>query len=567
MYRILIADDEAVVREGMRDRIDWESHGFSLVGVCADGRTALDTVEREQPDVVLTDICMPFIDGLDLSQAVYDRFPGTRVILLTGYDRIDYAQEAVRRRVSDFLLKPITPKELRSVLDRVRSQLDADREERERYQLLQRQLTESIPFLRERTLNSLVQSVSDVQRTRHMLELCDVRLEAPWMVVALLDCDRSESEPPSEAKHVEIALLLVEQVAQQINDEMYSHFEAASIPFAHRFRTTGGSVALVITGQDEQGCVARALEFCEQLVARVGRESDYTVSAGIGRPVSLLENLNSSFREAREALASRYRSGHGVVTEFRELSAASAQSSTPEGRSAASDRAHLEAVVSSVKSGGIEESREAVGELVAVLKRERWSKLDCRTELLKVLIEVLESAGELGLERHDVLGDSDPFRVILEAGTLDEAQEVLGGICDRIHTGIDERREQRSRRIVLEAQRFIEARSTDPDLQLADVCREVGASSSYFSVVFKQATGQTFVEFLTSKRIEHAKRLLRIGTGPIYEIAEVVGYRDPHYFSMIFKKAAGVTASEFRKASNPSRPDPSVNPVSSGVGK
>ncbi len=112
MYRFLIIDDEPVVREGIAEIIDWKAHGFELVGTCRDGREGLRAVEELQPDVVLTDICMPFVDGLELASFIADQYPGTKTILLTGYDEFEYAQEAVKLKVHDYLLKPITAGEL-----------------------------------------------------------------------------------------------------------------------------------------------------------------------------------------------------------------------------------------------------------------------------------------------------------------------------------------------------------------------------------------------------------------------------------------------------------------------
>ena len=194
MYRILIIDDEPVVREGISETIDWNAHGFELVGACRDGREALLALERSKPDVVLTDICMPFVDGLELAAWIGEEDPTTRTILLTGYDEFEYAQEAVKLRVDDFLLKPITAEELRTLLDTVRLELDEERNRRDQLDRIHAQLAESVPLLRERFLNRLVRVAVDRGEASHKLKLLDITLPGPAYIAFVCDRDVGTDE-------------------------------------------------------------------------------------------------------------------------------------------------------------------------------------------------------------------------------------------------------------------------------------------------------------------------------------------------------------------------------------
>jgi two-component system response regulator YesN len=130
LYKFILVDDELIIRVALRDHVPWEELGFTFCGACADGGMALEKIEQDVPDVVMTDICMPFIDGIALTEMIRERYPMTKVILLTGYDDFEYAQAAVKLKVHDFLLKPITPKELRAVLLSVKEKLDEERKSR-----------------------------------------------------------------------------------------------------------------------------------------------------------------------------------------------------------------------------------------------------------------------------------------------------------------------------------------------------------------------------------------------------------------------------------------------------
>ena len=120
MYKLLLVEDDAIIREGIRENISWEKLGFNFIGECEDGNQAIIAIDKSKPDVILTDIYMPFLDGLELADYVSKKLPATKVILITGYDKFDYAQRAIKLNVYDFILKPITPDELIKILKKIK---------------------------------------------------------------------------------------------------------------------------------------------------------------------------------------------------------------------------------------------------------------------------------------------------------------------------------------------------------------------------------------------------------------------------------------------------------------
>lgn len=541
MYRIVIADDESIVRNGMRDRIDWEGHGFELVGVCENGQKALEAIEQTRPDVVLADIYMPLMNGLDLSGAIAERFPDTRVVLLTGYDRIEYAQEAVRKRVSDFLLKPITPQELRGVLDRMKRQLDCDCSERERRRLLEAQLAASVPLLRERTLNSLIRRGGGSTRMERSLHLCGLSWNYASYVLALFERD-DRSAGPDGVEQAELDLIELGEMVDVLAGStggLAGRPRSTNAPIV-RFRTTEGALALVFASDDVDHCNRNALQFSEAIVDRAGAKGRLSVSAGVGLPVKSVHDLPLTYEQAREALAFRYRNGGGVVFDFRDVAA----TEEPAG---SCDQPQFEQIARLVKSGDLSETMSAIDVFVDSLRRGRKSEPACRTELVRLYLEIVQAGTTLGIPGEAIFSKSDAFREILEAATLDSACLSIRNTVEQIHARLEARRARRCERLVAEARTYIEQHFSEPDLQLSDVIREVAASTSYFSQVFKNETGRTFVEYLTNARVEHARRLIRVGMDRVCEIAEACGYRDAHYFSMVFKKYTGMTATQFRK--------------------
>ena len=156
LHKIFLVEDEIVAREGIRDNVDWRLNGFDFCGEAPDGEIALPLLETAEPDVLITDIKMPFMDGLQLCKVVRERMPWVKIIILSGHDEFEYAQEAIKLGVTEYLLKPVGVQELHNVLHKVAAQLDRERKEQEELQRLRDQVEENLAVLRERFLLKLV---------------------------------------------------------------------------------------------------------------------------------------------------------------------------------------------------------------------------------------------------------------------------------------------------------------------------------------------------------------------------------------------------------------------------
>ena len=164
-YKVFFVEDEIVTREGIRDNVDWKAHGFEFCGEAPDGELALPLLQTVQPDVLITDIKMPFMDGLQLSQIVRDRLPATKIVILSGHDEFEYAQKAINLGVSEYLLKPVSVHDLHNVLEKLASELNRERGEQQALQKLRDQVEESRAALRERFLLKLVTGAAESAAT------------------------------------------------------------------------------------------------------------------------------------------------------------------------------------------------------------------------------------------------------------------------------------------------------------------------------------------------------------------------------------------------------------------
>ncbi|MFP4376305.1 MAG: helix-turn-helix domain-containing protein [Spirochaetales bacterium] len=526
MYRFVIIDDEPVVREGMAENIDWAAHGFELVAACRDGREGMAAIEQHEPHVVLSDICMPFVDGLELASFVSERYPATKTILLTGYDEFHYAQEAVKLHVRDFLLKPVTASQLREHLDAIYNELEVERNRIHHLERIQEQAKESLPLLRERFLHRLVRGVLSPEEQRRRAELLSLPLTGPWYCALICDPDNVESSE-------ELTVLAVQNVLSDAAEEM-----GVGVAFA----TARGNAAAIVSESTPEAAEACALELAETVADRATAELGITVSVGIGHAVRELEELPDAYKGARQALEHRIVAGPNRITTLAEAGA------TPPTRSPVDTGGLRRQFARGLKTGSREEAESALATLLEVLQASGGSAELCYEQMHRLLADSLSALEAVGIDHRELPDfDANVFAQLAGLKTLRDMQSWFERLAARVRERIGQNRESHSSDKAEAAVRYINERYNSKEFSLSEICKSLAVSKSYFSALFKEHTGMTFVEYLTTTRIERAKELLLTTDLKSYEIADRVGFGDAHYFSLTFKKQVGASPTEYRE--------------------
>ncbi|HUX11769.1 MAG TPA: response regulator [Spirochaetia bacterium] len=525
MYTFLIIDDEPIVREGISENIDWLAHGFRLVGACRDGREGIRAIEDLRPDVVLTDICMPFVDGLELAGFIADRYPETKTILLTGFDEFEYAQEAVRLKVNDLLLKPITADELRTKLDRLRAELDEERRRQRDLARLREQNQESLPLLRERFLKRLVLGELDEAEAARRCATLEIDLPGPFFNLLIIDPDRVDPDDDMRS-------LAIQNVVDGV---MRNRAGAMS------FSTEREHVVVLLSAADGRCAVDLALETAEELSERVRRTLGTTVSIGVGSPVTLIAHIDESYRGARAALGQRLVLGpHQIV--IAEQIPDDVGEQVPHAEQQARGR-----VIREFRAGTAVQTESAVRDFVALYRSTGRSVEACYVGMLRLLADLLSAFESLGVQYSQIPETADdPFGELAGLKTLEAIEQWFRDLQRKARAVIAERQNRQSVAKALEAEDYIAAHFAEPGLSLTRLCRAISISKSYLSTVFKGHTGMTFVEYLTNIRMERARELLGSSNLKSYEVAEQVGFTDAHYFSLTFRKQTGISPTEYR---------------------
>lgn len=523
MYKVLLVDDEAIVREGIESTIDWGALGYEFSGSYDNGADAARAAFELRPDAVITDICMPFGDGLELAEILADRLPETKVILLTGYDEFEYARRALRLGAYDYVLKPITAAELRTLLERLRKDLDSAATQSARMRAISRELE----LARDARFRQLTESILDAAAG-------DSGLESSAILTELQDLGVRLAERPG--------IVFVESGDKSHAEAGYDGSEERG----NRFSFTDHERRRVSILCAETG--AKALTEAKGAAELICAAAAGGSTVGIGEPFLTPAGFARSYREAVCALGYRFIAGLGRVIEHRDVppqarrqferSSPCGGEWSPRFRSAAS------ALARSLRSCDAHECIAAL-ELISAEMRERFvSAAQSRLQVHAVLVPINDIREELGEEPISIeLFDALP--------TLDQVLSRLQHICSSVIEAQIESRETYRGSKTEEALRYIDEHYASPTLTLSSLCAAIGVSSSYFSSIFKSHTGKTFVEHLTGIRLDRAKHLLKSTDLRSYEVAERVGYHDQHYFCTIFKKATGRSPMEFRREGAP----------------
>jgi two-component system response regulator YesN len=521
-YKVFLVEDEIVAREGIRDNVDWKSAGFEFSGEAPDGEIALPMIEAVRPDVVITDIKMPFMDGLQLSKIIREHMPRAKIIILSGHDEFQYAQAAVKIGVTEYLLKPVSSQDIQVSLQKLAAQLDQERKELEDLVQLRAQVEDNLALMRERFLLRLVLGgESSVEAIDHSHQL-ELELIARAYLVLLIQVQAQD-------------------FIDRFNFEEYLRLEsliaslASSSPDVFLTRKDLEEWILVVKGDSPEEVLNNARFFANLLRREVEAKSGCPVFIGIGTPQQRLGDLPRSFAEAVEQVKT-------LASEAMTLQDAD---KSEKSELLKLDRSVLE---NYLKSGDAEEFdaffQAYIRPLDDAVQRSRLVKHYILVEIVLTTIQFMRDLLENPEQLMATIFDSEPLLIATES--VDQFTEVIRRIITSALLLRDSQVGHERAMVIQLAKSYLEEHYFDPELSLNEVASQVNLSSSHFSVVFSHETGQTFRDYLANIRIDRAKELLRTTNLKCSEVAYRCGYSDPHYFSSAFKKFTGIPPQKFR---------------------
>ena len=520
LYRVLLVDDEEDIRVGISQKMDWAGLGFTLVGQAENGRDALELAEILQPDVVLTDIKMPFMDGLELCRILTGRLPASKFVVFSGFDDFEYAKQAIQMNVSEYILKPINAQELTTVLEKLKAELDRERTERQSLAALRSRYEESLPVLRELFFTHLLEGRiapgTELEEARRL----DIALPGDSWVAALAHAGGGNRD------------VMTSLSVQQLLDD--------NLPAGRCRSFLYGDWVALIASLEETFTVYDLIRDLDRVCTLAESYLGVTLTVGIGAPGHDLTGLAQSAAGARGALEYRALVGRGQALYIGDLEPGS-------GSGPAFEEADERALVGAVKLCGEVEVREAVDALMEKLRRANPSAGQYNIFFLELMTCLLKLTRRAGLGVEEVFGPG--FRSSVQATDF-PSLEAMGSWCLarclRIQELIHRRQTDTAGRMVDRAKAFIRQHYMESDLSVETLCAYLHLSLTYFSTLFKRETGMSFTAYVTVVRMDAAAEALRGTEDKTYLIARRCGYEDPNYFSYVFKKHFGVTPTKYR---------------------
>lgn len=527
-YHVLLAEDDAEIRAGISRAIDWNGLGFSLVGEAENGAEALELAEQLRPDVVLTDIQMPFMTGLELCSRLRQSLPAAQLVVFSGFDEFEYARRALSMDVFEYILKPISAYELSDVLTRLRARLDRQRLERWNVESLQRRYEQSLPILRELFYVRLMDGRIPPEEIETRAQRYDLCLPQGLWTVALVRAQRTVQAQAQEQR--EFALLSIKEFFQ----EEFS-LSGASLQTV----LYNDMVALLISLENTQ-LIYPLLEQLQRLCTLSGSGREMSVTVGVAVAEEGCASIAACCKQARAALDYRILLGENRVIYMGDLEAGHcfALSFEPE------DQRRLDRAI---RLDNTQEITQVLEKLMARISQSRLSLPQCHLFVQEIVISLIKLARAGGVEPEDVFGAGFSGMVeITDFHSLTQLNEWLCERCLKLSEMLGRRRSDSAWRMVEQAKAFVKEQFANSELSVEMVCEQLHLSAAYFSTLFKKETGVSFITYLTKIRMEHAARLLRETDEKTYLIAEQTGYTDPNYFSYVFKRHHGLTPSKFR---------------------
>lgn len=530
MYKIVVADDEALIRKGIISKIEHHAFEFEKVLEAADGREALEIITREQPDIVITDIRMPFLDGIELIRQTRELYPSIRFIIISGYAEFEYAEQALNMGVKGYLLKPIGEKDFAETVKKVIADLDNEGSVKElssRKEMLER-YCEALTV--EQKLNQIIHTVrkeNSLEDPMDYSELPEIDKNSRF-ILGLVNVDVS-SYYESSFKYQDLELIKFAII------NILNEVECECKKIVANNLKDKNQVLILLAHPEKNYLKACGDKFITKAYASIKKYLNISITVGIS---GVEENLsNGLYRQAKEAFDLRLIYGNNQIFKFGSLPA------TQDYTLPQNEIRLLRKYIERYDVGNIEIilreifSEENVKGLSGVYLRMLW------IEIINILIY---TCSELKLDTANTFDSNLLSEEILDK--FNSIDEIVSYLYTTIIEALklEKVADMNCKNKIRMAMQYIEQHYHE-DITVNDIAYSFAMNPNYFSTAFKKEAGKTVINYITDIRIKNACKLLTETQASVVDISRSVGYQDTQYFFRVFRKNTGKTPLEYRK--------------------
>ncbi len=523
LYNVFLVEDEVVVREGIRNSIDWSKTEFNLCKEAPDGEIALSEIKEVKPDILITDIKMPFMNGLVLSKILKKTMPWIKIIILTGYDEFDFAKEAISIGVDEYLIKPVDSVELLLTLNKVAQVIKDEREKSLNVEQLKVEMASINYIKREYILNNLMLGMANTEEVLTYAKENKIELLAKYYLVMIIFLEVENYNYKEYLKALNCAKFII---GNDDNSILFSSGNDKNIILFKNFH--------------KKSMEEHVFKAANTIKYEVENQTECYVSIAIGDIVEKIQEVSSSYKSADKTLKYILTFNRRKIMCFRDIYE----------KSSLENNAFDNSVIDKIKYAEKSDIHKIVEECLNLLgESENSSMLHRYHVLMNVISFCSKMITSLEGDPNEILEEEIKKAILISWECED--RESFGNVLRCILTKTLDFKDSQSGlkygNLIKKARDYIEEHFGHEDISLKFVADYVGLSPNHFSSIFSQEMGETFIEYLTNVRVNKAKDMLINTNKKLSDIAYSVGYSESHYFSAIFKKYCKITPREYRR--------------------
>lgn len=540
MIKVFLVEDEYAIREGIKKSVNWEANGYTLVGEAGDGEMAFPKIVKARPDILITDIRMPFMDGLELSRLVKKEIPNIKIVVLSGYDDFNYAKQAISIGVEEYILKPVSGENLLTELGKIADAINVERQDEIAKDKYLRDMEEIRTLAKQKFIHDMIDGKLSMQESLEQGRELGIDITAAYYSIVLFQAfPKNKAGVPAEEEF---------DVAEYsgVSEEIYSRIRetVSESPNVYLYEQVGDVLCFLEKSDslnDMNQNTQKGIDIIKEIMST---KSDWIYFISIGKPVERIRDVNSSYRDASKRFAERYMLDESFI-----FYGENANSNVLDIGGIDIKMVSQKTIFHFLRNGTLVEIDDLVSEYFSSLGEEAIeSRLFCQYVLMEALISGMAFLDSMNVSREkaaSILGElSDPVRFV---DSVDKAKDYITRILKVLIEYRNQVSDKKYTEIIDKAREFIKAQYKNDEMSLQTVASYVNVSSNHFSAIFRKETGETFIDYLTKVRMDNAKDLLTCTSMKTSEIGFEVGYKDPHYFSYIFKKTIGMSPKEYRR--------------------
>ncbi len=537
MFKMIIADDEQTILDGIKESIDWWGLDVHVIGTALNGVEALEMAKMHRPDIMITDIRMPGLNGLELISELKKIRQDIKIIIISAYEQFIYAQEAISLGVISFLTKPIKKQKIIDEVIKARDLITEERRQKENLDRLEDIYLSSLPTLQEYFHNKLIMGKTKLlgdykkQFSAYGIDIDDV---STGVMVFTLDNMEKTSEDFFE-KSIQIILL---RIAEMIKQLLPSEFKRTV------FQSYNNEVvAIYNTPTDHMEAIQAVSKAAESIKNNLRRETGISVSAGIGSIYPSIKDAALSYQEAIKALNYRLVYGNNAVLCINHIEMKEMKSFPLNDLNDT-----LTNVQNVLWTGKADEVMHIIQKMLNGLTlNKNIPYYYIQQVFCQLLSALLRTIYEMNIQPEDIYGEPvHLYGELFKKHTLDEITSWYQDLIERTCASINRKKSMRASHVIDSAVTYIK-KNCKKDISLSDVAEHVHLNPSYLSRLFKEETGIQFIEYVRNTKMDVAKEYLRSSNKKIYEICEELGYQNVQYFTSVFKNVVGMTPVEYKK--------------------